>query len=100
MTNVWEPKPSATPMMPALATTGPMSSPRALSIMVAITATTTPELMLFRRLPMVRARCTRRVEPDVGGEELRPSVAWVIRSGSAPSSALRTSRSIRRWSTN
>ena len=76
LTRVWEPKPSATPMMPALARTGPMSRPSSLSAIVTTIAAITPEVMLLSRLPMVLARCTRRVEPGGGWAALRPKVTW------------------------
>ena len=63
LTSAWAPKPSATPMMPALAMIGAMSTPISLSIIVPTTAMTTPVTMLLSRLPMVSARCTRRVWP-------------------------------------
>ena len=37
LTSDWEPKPSATPMMPALATIGAMLTPSSLSIIVPMT---------------------------------------------------------------
>ena len=83
LTRLCAPKPMATPAMPALARIGPMST-NSLRIIVPTTATTTALMMLLNRLPMVRARCTRRV-----GSVL----SWVRRSGSTPSSARRVSRS-------
>ena len=100
LTRVWEPKPSATPTMPALAMMGPMFRPISLSIIVTTMATMMPEVMLLSSVPSVLARWTRRVEPGGGFSGARPNVAWEIRSGRTPSSALLTILSINRCRMN
>ena len=89
LTSDWAPKPSAMPMMPALAMIGAMLTPTSLSIMVAKTAISTIVITLFRTLPMVIARCARRAE-----------TAGLTRSGSTPCSARRISRSTTLWSSH
>ena len=60
LTSVCAPKPSATPTMPALASSGPIGRPMTSRIISSATPMTTPVMTLRSTDAMVSARCLRR----------------------------------------
>ena len=108
LTSDWAPKPSAMPMIPALAMIGAMLTPSWLRIIVPNIATSTPVMTLLSRSPMVLARCTRRV---CGGQVARRGAARrppggccrrenrPTRPGARRPRPATTSRSTSRWRT-